>query len=267
MVAPIDAFSLKSLFIEFMFNDTVLAHGTATLWLKKMSEKEAICYLITNWHNVTGRNFFDKKCLSPTLAVPNKFKIYFRTKKVGMFCIQEFPLYDSDDAPLWFEVPPSSGRCDLVSYRISVPTEALPVFANSPAVEGDHNADDMQIGIGGDVFVVGFPFALKEQKLPVWKRASIATEPGISLFDGKNYFLVDTASRPGMSGSLVIARKWGPYLDETGDLIMQARISDRLVGIYSGRVGGKDDLQLGIVWPIGMVQLLLDNPHKASNPN
>lgn len=265
--AFLDAFSIKSLYIELLFDDFILSHGTATLWLKQVSDKEAKCFLVTNWHNFSGRNFFDGKCLSKELAVPKKFRIYFRTQKIGIFCIQEFPLYDADDAPLWFELPAASGRCDLVSYHISVPNEALVAFANRSAVEGDRNADNMEVGIGSDVFIVGFPFKLKEQNLPVWKRASVATELDVSRVGEKRYFLVDTASRPGMSGSLVIARRWGPYLDESGDLIMHAGISDRIVGIYSGRVGGKDDLQLGIVWPIDLLQVLLDNPRKAENPD
>jgi hypothetical protein len=62
-----------------------------------------------------------------------------------------------------------------------------------------------------DVFVLGYPFGPGKTGLPVWKRGSIASEPDL-VPQVENYLLVDTASRPGMSGSPVILRTYGTHM-------------------------------------------------------
>jgi hypothetical protein len=57
-----------------------------------------------------------------------------------------------------------------------------------------------------EVFVVGFPFGMiANAPAPIWKRGSIALDPTFDP-EGLPKMLVDTATRPGMSGSVVIAR-------------------------------------------------------------
>jgi hypothetical protein len=70
---------------------------------------------------------------------------------------------------------------------------------------------DLLVGIGMDVFVLGYPFGPGKTGLPVWKRGSIASEPDL-VPQVENYLLVDTASRPGMSGSPVILRTYGTHM-------------------------------------------------------
>ena len=47
----IDEFSLTTVPIDLYFNEQLLSKGTAFTW-----ERDSKHYLITNWHNVSGRN-------------------------------------------------------------------------------------------------------------------------------------------------------------------------------------------------------------------
>jgi hypothetical protein len=65
-----------------------------------------------------------------------------------------------------------------------------------------------------DAFVLGYPRGMSGGgHFPVWKRATIATEPDIDL-DGLPRFYIDTATREGMSGSPVYAQEVGYWLPE-----------------------------------------------------
>jgi hypothetical protein len=104
--------------------------------------------------------------------------------------------------------------------------------------------------IGMDVYVLGYPFGAEPPYFPVWKRGSIASEPELAGV-GHFYFLIDSASRPGMSGGPVILRSVGTFVKENEALSTTARPATRFIGAYSGRLHTKDplDAQIGMVWP------------------
>jgi hypothetical protein len=94
------------------------------------------------------------------------------------------------------------------------------------------------IMIGMNVFILGYPFGSGPPSFPVWKRGCIASEPDLVRMT-TGYYLIDTASRPGMSGSPVILRSWKGHVMETNSFMaMTEGPIDRVIGIYSGR---KDD--------------------------
>jgi hypothetical protein len=71
--------------------------------------------------------------------------------------------------------------------------------------------------------------------------------------DGLPKMLADTATRKGMSGSVVLADHFilGPYKLADGTDMPQSFISRRqsILGVYSGRLGADHiQAQLGIVW-------------------
>jgi hypothetical protein len=73
-----------------------------------------------------------------------------------------------------------------------------------------------------EVFILGYPFEIKRPAFPVWKRASVASEPDlVRLVD--DYILVDTASRPGMSSAPVIRQSRTNHLLETGGVAITRR--------------------------------------------
>lgn len=103
------------------------------------------------------------------------------------------------------------------------------------------------VPIGIEAFILGYPFGIGVSTLPIWKRASVASEPSVKI-SGKPCFYVDTASRPGMSGSPVILRHR-----------MAIGPPTTFIGVYSGRIGSEDELQaqLGIVWRAEVIDQII----------
>jgi hypothetical protein len=71
----IDEFSLATVPIDIHFNEQPLSNATAFTW-----ERDDRHYLITNWHNVSGRDPNTGKHLADTAAEPNILRGLFNTK-------------------------------------------------------------------------------------------------------------------------------------------------------------------------------------------
>src|SRR4051812_28778574 len=88
-------------------------------------------------------------------------------------------------------------------------------------------------------FVLGYPEGMiGPGRTPIWKRGSIASEPGYNWRD-KPSFLIDTATRNGMSGAPVVARHSGVLNLGLGPGLSRDSIIGtvtKFVGIYSGRI-------------------------------
>ena len=105
----------------------------------------------------------------------------------------------------------------------------------------------IRYGPAQTISVVGFPFGIQAGgSLAVWATGFVASEPDIN-FGDLPVFLVDCRSRPGQSGSAVIAYgNGGMFAMEDGSTAVMAGEVIRLLGIYSGRINEQSDL--GIVW-------------------
>ncbi|WP_127521274.1 serine protease [Mesorhizobium sp. Z1-4] len=119
-------------------------------------------------------------------------------------------------------------------------------------------ADQYLPRVGEEVFVVGYPMGVGRvdpDGFPMWKRASIATEPHFQ-HDGSPVFLIDTLGRPGLSGSPVLSRTIELY-DQEGRQYQGGREQEfRVVGLYVGREGadGSQDFSLGRVYNKAAIQ-------------
>lgn len=210
-------------------------------------------WFVTNWHNVTGRNPLTGQPLSPTGGIPDQLTIKaaryvpLRDGHALGWTESTVSLLDEDGQPKW-KVHPSHGeKVDIAAMEFStLPSGVIAV--------NDQTRDLSQFSInaGMDAFVLGFPLGISGgASLPVWKRASIASEPSVDI-EGLPKILIDTATRSGMSGAPVFARSssfWAPEgVTDLGRHILGE--GDRFVGVYSGRLLGEDVLaaQLGIVW-------------------
>ncbi|BAS58346.1 MULTISPECIES: trypsin-like peptidase domain-containing protein [Leptolyngbya] len=248
-----DAFSHVPFQISMCFKDTKIAIGTAFFYLY-----EGKPYLVTNWHNVTGREPDTLKCKSSQAGIPDRLhiKIPYSTQhesgaKLMQWRTQIMPLYedegDAPSKPVWYEHPRYRHKVDLVVIPVNGIEETESRAANDPNLE----FDNIRLRPGLDVFVLGFPRGIGGgANFPIWKRASIASEPDFDI-DGLPKILIDTATREGMSGSPVYAQQIGYWLTEGATNQNEAVIGEgrRFLGIYSGRLG--DDhykAQLGIVW-------------------
>lgn len=250
-------------FLSMVFADQDLATGSGFFW--KHADR---VFLITNWHNVTGRNPETRKPLSPTAAVPDSIKFTVFHKELGVDeadgeyttltpAVLQAPLYSQDEEPLWLEHPTHGSALDVVAVPLIDLDESkfMVNFANEivPTLDRDTKASQ-------DAFVVGYPLGMiAGVPIPVWKRATIATEPNVDIGNLPK-LLVDTATRSGMSGSLVLAKHFilGPYAvnGSTNDSLIA--VKDSILGVYSGRLGADEmRAQLGIVWKRRVVDEIL----------
>ena len=238
--------------IELKFNDIGLGIGTAFFYFHGNKS-----YLLTNWHNVTGRHPETGEVQHKELAVPNKLILQIPIdhalenelpegeSKVG-WVSKEMNLYD-DDVPVWFEHPQFGRQVDAVAIPVGM-NGCMLKAANAKELD----LDCLVLRPSLDVFVLGYPRGLTGgANFPVWKRGSIASEPQVDL-DKLPKMYIDTATREGMSGAPVYAQDKGYVVPEgkTGPKDAIFGECRSFIGIYSGRVGADDDFkaQLGIVW-------------------
>jgi hypothetical protein len=251
----IDQYSVSTVPVQMLFGATELSLGTAFIW--KDSGQH---FLITNWHNVTGKDPRTGKHLSPTLAEPDRLRVWWNSKGVlGSKFAAEVSIRDDAGAPLWWVHPVHKERVDV----ICLPVEA-PASADMHPINEMPSAPRMQARVGQEVFILGYPFGIGPGGLPIWKRGSLASEPDV-IETTDPHILVDTATRPGMSGSPIIRRSWGSYLDDRGNTVMGGE-GTRFIGVYSGRLStaGANDAQLGLAWPAILVKQIIAGKAVAS---
>jgi hypothetical protein len=235
-------------------------------------------YLITNWHNVTGWDPVNDRSMSnlgaqPThLAMPLLLKAEATADNRSMAVRKRYSvsLYETNGTPKWIEHAVFGKQVDVVALKIaqlddtlvSRPINALTDFVDFVPIVGD------------DVFVLGYPGGVDGgHELAIWKRGSIASQPSFDI-DQLPKILIDTATRSGMSGAPVIARRSGitvprgvpstPGTLSEKEIIGQA---DTFLGVYSGRIG--DDpmgLQLGIVWKANVIDEIVRNGKPGQTP-
>lgn len=251
-IIKLDELSYTAYPIEIYRDKTILAKGTCFVY----SDAGAL-YLVTNWHNVTGLNPVTGSSLSPTGARPNLLSVLMPApSRLDKWNSIPVPLYEKDE-PLWFEHPYHREKVDVVAIPLTKhPSDWI---EPRPINQVKDLVDDMLIMAGMDVYVLGFPFGITGGGAwPIWKQASLATEPQIN-HDNLPKMLVDTATRPGMSGSPVVCKKWGWYLNANGNTCPRDGTSSQFLGIYSGRIGAEDELkaQLGIVWKRSAIEEII----------
>jgi len=180
----IDPYSAAAIPLQMFFNDTELGIGTGFIWRANNQN-----FLITNWHNFTGKNPFTGKHLSPTAAEPNAVRIWWNTKsKLGEKFAARHTIYDPSGVPIWLIHPTLGKGVDV----IALPLEEKPDADMFPINELDQ-LPQMAWKIGMDAHVLGYPYGIGEGNggFPIWKRASIASEPEM-ITDARKHFLLDS---------------------------------------------------------------------------
>ena len=246
--------SLKSLYIEMYYGDLLLASGSAFL---AANDKESHCALITNRHNVTGRHQETSKCLNRNGAIPDNIVIHFHKASESVWKWKEvkLPLYRSDGTPFWIEHPRLGANADMVALNLSWGSDVTkyPYFLKT-----DLDRRSIEIGPAEPISVIGFPFGLSSSEhFPLWATGFLAQELSFISPDNPS-FIIDCRTRPGQSGSAVIAYRPGGYRS-----IKDGRINTTLtgetvwefLGIYSGRINPESDL--GRVWHVSAIEELL----------
>lgn len=240
-------------------------------------------FLITNWHNISGKHFLNKQPL-PSGRLPTYIKAKISAYiGDGNLTLNEFvptaqrvDIYQ-DHSPVWYEHPTLGSDCDVVAIPMERP-QSCPEFM--------HNAVNLISRIripvkpGSSSFVIGFPKSLSIGfGLPLWKSGYVASEPHYPITIGgevsevggmKNAkqlpaFYIDSQTREGMSGAPVFASYMGnwdmtnPYepinpsdpnfWDRDDILLGENRME--FVGCYSGRIGKNEEgAALGLCWTV-----------------
>jgi hypothetical protein len=251
--------------------DQVVTAAKATGFLWQNGEE---LLLITNVHNVAGWDYLRDKAMSDSGALPTHVRIEVEFSKdegdnrilITRRTLQA-PILDTEGQPAWLVHPLHGPVVDVAALPLkTIDVERLypdlygAGFAvGTRAVNVLSSFSDFDIDAGDDAYVIGFPLGLDGGgNFPIWKRASVASEPGLQI-GGLPKTLIDTATRPGMSGSPVIAVRRGlirargsvPGQFNAKDMIGQA---EAFLGVYSGRVD--DDplgAHIGIVWKAHVV--------------
>ena len=268
----------------------VIATGSAFIF--RCDDKN---YLITNWHNISGKDFLTKEPLSERSgSLPTRLRAKFisetnrRTPDGAVLLgVKDTPLaiYGDDYEPLWFEHPNFGSNCDV----IALPLERLPPM--SPKFHRAANeVSQMRIPVipGATVFIIGYPFGISVGiGLPVWKSGYIASEPHfpVTLDTSRPVtipaFFIDSQTRQGMSGSPVFAQYVGnwnssdPYSWDADDPHFLARpdvmIGSRgmeFVGCYGARVPGKgEDAALGLCWSKEAIEEICRGGKRGKHPH
>jgi hypothetical protein len=234
-------------------------------------------FIVTNLHNVTGRNFFDGKPLNGLARTPMWIEVHTAIWQAPVLTRDRAFVVDrrrveiySDCAaqldPLWLEHPELGPKgCDIVAIKDRKPAQEPEFMHNCVNLISDIRVPVLP---GELAFVIGYPRGLKTGfGLPIWKSTFIASEPHYDVeIAGTRLpaFFLDGYTREGMSGSPVFARYRGmwdlkdPYKlvnpDEPNfwsreDIAINGSEGTEFIGIYSGRIPEKEgEAALGLCW-------------------
>ncbi len=199
-------------------------------------------------------DFFTRANLRKDAGRPNILRTLFNIQ-TGSVEKQRWDIRirDDNDKPLWLVHP--GKRVDIavlpVPFRLKeliIALYPLNLLANAA----------LRIEVGMEVFIIGYPFRLDPPAYPIWKRGSIASEPQLARIT-TNYMLVDTASRPGMSGAPVIRRSWSNHMVQPGVVALVDTPLNKFIGVYSGRVptDHPSEAQIGLVWEGSLIEEII----------
>ena len=237
--------SVKSLLLSLGFNGKEMALGTGFI-------VQAPCgyVLITNRHNVTGKDNRTGELLSKTGGIPNQVSIWHNLKgRLGQWIKLVEPLLESD-RPLWIEHPVLGEHADVVALPLTQ-TKGIDFYP----YDLDWKSSLQQLMPSDILSVVGFPYGLSTGgRLAIWATGFVASEPSLPL----PTFLIDCRTRQGQSGSAVIAqRNGGAYPTVGGGVAVGGGAITEFLGIYSGRVNVDSDI--GLVWKASIIKELIES--------
>ncbi|MCD9853729.1 serine protease [Epilithonimonas sp. JDS] len=194
--------------------------------------------LITNRHNVTGKNNVTGDYLSQQCYIPDEIIIRHNQTTIGNW-VDKSEIILEDYNPKWIEHPTLGERADFVAKLLSNLSDDVKIYPydiTTNQFQMDYLPSDI-------VSVIGFPFGRNAGgSLAIWTSGFIASEPDID-YDGLPQFLIDCRSRKGQSGSPVIAyRSMGFNLHAGNWTGLLTGPTEKFLGIYSGRISPESDI-------------------------
>ncbi|UOQ77119.1 serine protease [Hymenobacter sp. 5516J-16] len=254
----VNSISHKVIYIEMMFNETVLSKATGFF-----SQFQGQTLFFTNRHNVTGRNNDTGEYLSKNAGVPNKIKFRLpivknnesnpeiRIRKGYDEFVLDLYRDEHFEKPIWIEHS-NIGQYDVVGILFKAED-----YGDLSSLAFDANEGKYQWEVASLISVIGYPFGLSADGFPIWTSGYIASEPNVN-YDGKPLFLIDSRTRQGQSGSPVISiLKKGQEVEYEGIIYEAPGDIVYLIGIYSGRINSESDL--GRVWKLDVIRDIISN--------
>ena len=248
----IDPSSVTSLQLKIFHNDVEI--GKATGFVVVKNDKR---YLVTNRHVVLACTQDANPSNIGGWICANRLAIFHnRLNRLGEWLWVTEDLFNERSNKRWLEHPTLGAAADLVALPL-IHTENVQFYP----LDMELRKTDIVVGPADSVSIVGFPLGIAQQGgLPVWKTGTVASDLDINI-DGKPIFLVDTTSRPGMSGSPVYAVRTGAYRSSSGALKMAMGVAPvapmkRFLGVYSEQIQAAE---LGGVWKAEAVMALYDS--------
>lgn len=272
MLSDINPISFASLLlsqcvIDKTKPDSLLVLAKATGFIYKRDNKQ---YLITNLHVVSGRNMYTGKIENPEGAVPEFIKadvsVYDNVGTMRKSGELQLNLYDANQIPLWLIHPQYKRQIDIAVIQLNLNNKINLWAINDMAQVSTY------VSVADEIFVVGYPLSLganENKDFPIWKNATIASEPSVNYFaDGRKAFVIDGTTRSGMSGSPVIRYTHFTYNKDSQGISfgMSPQCVYNFLGIYSGRLISNDvnntnmehESFLGLVWKKELIDEIID---------
>ena len=122
-------------YLEFLFNEQVLATGSGFFW-KSISGQT---FLVSNWHNFSGRSNEDGQPLSKNGGIPNSVSFYaYQQTSVpdenNQFTLNitktTIPLiHEQSDENLWYEHSHFGRKVDIAAINVDLLPKFSPVVS------------------------------------------------------------------------------------------------------------------------------------------
>lgn len=274
------AISNSIVHLTMRFQENVLSIGTGFIY--RQGEQY---FIITAWHNVTGRHSETLDTLGSNSGVPDNIVINLSVNYPGFGATKmslTLPLMDEEKS-LFYIHPKNWPRIDVVaipfdptaehnfefysagkhvktrmkllmplSNGTDEPTQAeiCPVQQYLVPDEDVINKWLNSVDVTEGLFIPGYPHNVHDfHSQPVWKRATIASSVQTG-WNREPKFLVDSASKSGMSGAPVLYFSSKGTVRIRGTSYYYGQEVAILAGVYVGRLGVEDgaDPQIGTVW-------------------
>lgn len=220
-------------------------------------------YLVTNYHVASGRHPDTGQAMHTSDLVTESLKLSamrpLAKDRIEWDTI-EVPVVETDtdgnENALWLQHPVHGRLVDVVA--IPIDESIVRGFDIRPYdLETGVTPMPLQLGTGGDVSIVGFPFGKPASgAFAVWTHGFLASEPLVD-YEGRPRFLIDARTREGQSGAPVIVHNPNPVaVDPDGQLQQLDGSVTYLIGVYSGRVNLTEDI--GFVWRAQAIVDIID---------
>ena len=209
--------------------------------------------LITNYHVLSGRHPDTGEQMRGVQSIPDRVLIpLLRRNSASLSWYPHVQHTLIDGIPAWIEHPRLGRHFDVVALPLNIPQAASPThYERDPG-------PPLALHLGSELMIIGFPEGMVDSNLTaIWKAGTIASEPALSISEN-DFFWIDSNTRPGMSGSPVVARRFGGALMEDGNYNLSTGVVDLLLGVYAGRALDARDMTLGRVWSWSGVQEIID---------